>query len=128
MDRPAPAHCPTIGEFARFGLGHCPPFTSEQCACLHRMAEDAVVSPELEPAVTAATRQCRQLPDVRQPALRTRSAARRNSSPETCPSAPRPTKTPTTATRPPGRQLDNEFVPRDLPFGATANEDTDHRH
>src|SRR5262245_41202466 len=25
-----PAHCPTIGESARFGLGHCPPFRSEE--------------------------------------------------------------------------------------------------
>jgi hypothetical protein len=36
MPRPAPAHCPTVGEPARFVLGHGPPFTSERSACPHR--------------------------------------------------------------------------------------------
>ena len=33
MARSSPAHCPTIWEPARFGLGHCPPFTSEPSRC-----------------------------------------------------------------------------------------------
>jgi len=31
MARSTPAHRPTIGESARFGLGHCPPFTRATC-------------------------------------------------------------------------------------------------
>jgi hypothetical protein len=36
MARFTPAHCPTIGESARFGPGDCPPFTGERSKCPYR--------------------------------------------------------------------------------------------